>query len=135
FNNQYIVNLLAGYEWKLSPTFSIEFSSKFTLAGGAPYTPLDTVKDRLYNVSGEFGPQYYMDDQAYSQRYPTYQRLDLKVEFRNNLGNVSIIGFMTAENALNHKNVLVYAYDPHTHQITHINQLGVFPYGGFRVEF
>ncbi len=135
FDNQYIVNLLAGYEWKLSPTFSIEFSSKFTLAGGAPYTPIDTVRARMFNSSGEFGPQYFDDSKPFSERYPTYQRLDVKVEFRQNLGAVSIVGFFTAENAINHSNVLIYSYDPRTHSITHINQLGLFPYGGFRVEF
>ena len=135
FDNQYIVNLLAGYEWKLTPTFSIEFSSKFTLAGGAPYTPIDTVRARMFNSSGEFGPQYFEDGKAFSERYPTYQRLDAKIEFRKNYGSVSIIGFFTAENALDHKNILIYSYDPRTHSITQINQLGVFPYGGFRVEF
>ncbi len=135
FDNRYIVNLLGGYEWKLSPTFSIEFSSKLTLAGGAPYTPVDTVLSRMYNASGEFGPQYYIDSEAYSLRFPTYERLDVKVEFRQNLGAVSIIGFMTAENALNHKNALLYSYDPQSHSVVQINQLGIFPYGGFRIEF
>ncbi len=135
FDNQYILNLLAGYEWKVSPTFSIEFSSKFTLAGGAPYTPIDTVRARQFNASGEFGPQYFEDGKAFSERYPAYQRLDVKVEFRKNFGTMSIIAYMTAENALNHQNILIYSYDPRTHSITHINQLGIFPYGGFRVEF
>ncbi len=135
FDNRYIVNLLAGYEWKLSPTFSIEFSGKLTLAGGAPYTPIDTVQARQFNASGEFGPQYYDESRAFGVRYPDYKRLDLKVEFRQNLGSVSMIWFATAENALNTKNILTYAWDARKNQIVAINQLGIFPYGGFRIEF
>jgi len=135
FDNRYIINLLAGYEWKLSPSFSIEFSSKLTLAGGAPYTPIDTIAARKFSSSGQFGPQYYDESRAFGVRYPNYGRLDLKVEFRQNLGSVSIVGFMTAENALNTENVLVYTYNPRYQRIDRINQLGLFPYGGFRVEF
>ncbi|HYM20308.1 MAG TPA: TonB-dependent receptor [Candidatus Kapabacteria bacterium] len=135
FDNKYIINLLAGYEWKLSPTFSIEFSEKLTLAGGAPYTPIDTVRARMFNASGQFGPQYYDETQAFAVRYPAYKRLDLKIEFRQNLGSVSIIGFITAENALNAKNILTYAWDARRNEITQLNQLGIFPYGGFRIEF
>jgi hypothetical protein len=135
FDNKYIVNLLAGYDWKISPTFSIEMSSKLTFAGGAPYTPIDTAKARMFNVSGEFGPQYFEDGRAFSERYPFYKRVDLKVEFRKNLGSFAIVGFMTAENALNFKNVLIYTYDPVTQSVIPINQLGIFPYGGFRIEF
>lgn len=135
FDNRYIINLLAGYEWKLSPTFSIEFSGKLTLAGGAPYTPVDTVRSRMFNASGEFGPQYLDESRAYAVRYPDYKRLDVKIEFRQNLGSVSIVGFVTAENALNAKNILQYAWDARKNQIVAINQLGIFPYGGFRVEF
>jgi len=135
FDNKYIVNLLAGYDWKISPTFSIEFSSKATFAGGAPYTPIDTAKSRQFNVTGEFGPQYFEVDKAFSERYPFYKRVDLKVEFRKNLGSIAIIGFMTAENALNFQNVLIYTYDPVSKSVIPINQLGIFPYGGFRIEF
>ncbi len=135
FDNQFIVNVLAGYDWKISPTFSIEFSGKYTAAGGAPYTPIDTFKAKKYNASGQFGQFYYDESRAYGERYPTYQRLDVKVEFRQNLGSVSIIGFFTAENVLNRANVLSYAYDPRNQRIKQINQLGIFPYGGFRVEF
>jgi hypothetical protein len=135
FDNRYIVNLLAGYEWKLSPTFSIEFSGKLTLAGGAPYTPVDTARAKLFNGSGQFGPQYLDDSRAYAVRYPDYKRLDVKIEFRQNLGSVSIVGFVTAENALNAKNILQYAWDAHKNEVVAINQLGIFPYGGLRVEF
>ena len=135
FDNRYIVNLLAGYDWVISPSFSIEFSAKFSLAGGAPYTPIDTVRSALNNNSSQYALPYLDEAHPFSQRNPYYTRLDTKIEFRQNLGSISIISFLTAENTLNNKNVLIYTYDPRTHTIKTINQLGIFPYGGVRVEF
>jgi hypothetical protein len=135
FDNRFIFNVLAGYDWILGPKLSIEFSGKFTIAGGAAYTPIDTALADLYHATSQYGTQYYDESQAFGARYPIYSRLDLRVEFRQNFGSFSIISFVTAENVLNEQNVLTYEYDPQHHDIKTINQLGIFPYGGFRVEF
>ncbi|MEI8135243.1 MAG: TonB-dependent receptor [bacterium] len=135
FDNKFILNLLGGYNWVLSRTFSIEFSAKYTIAGGSAYTPIDTIKSALYNAAGQFGIPYLDEANAFGARNPIYSKLDTKIEFRQNLGSVSIIGFFTAENTLNNKNVLLHTYDPRNHSVKTIYQLGLFPYGGFRVEF
>lgn len=129
FDNQYILNLLAGYEWVINDGFTIEFSGKYTLAGGKPYTPVDEV------ISAQRGTTYLDDSRAYSMRAPDYSRLDLKIDFRQNFKNVSIISYFSVENLLGNDNVLTYQWDNQNGRVEQVNQLGFFPVGGVRVEF
>ncbi|MCX6145996.1 MAG: TonB-dependent receptor [Candidatus Kapabacteria bacterium] len=129
FDNIYIINLLAGYEWKISDIFTIEFSGKYTLAGGAPFTPIDTITSRAYNQT------YYLTSQPFSIRKPDYKRFDIKIDFRTNFEKVSIIGYVSIENLFNIKNVLEYQWSNSKQKIESVYQLGIFPLGGVRFEF
>ncbi len=129
FDNIYVLNLLSGYEWEISPVFVLEFSGRYILAGGTPYTPIDL------EASMAKGKIQYIDGQAYSKRNPDYSRLDVRVDFRNNLPGFSVISYISFENFLNNKNVLLYSYDAYNKQITTAYQLGFFFVGGVRVEF
>lgn len=129
FDNRYIANLLAGYEWKVSPGFTMEFSGKYTLAGGAPYTPIDLERSRRY------GGSYVDASRAYTERNPDYSRLDLRIDFRNNFGSWSLISYVSVENVLNRKNIQDRQYNPRYDRVDEISQLGIFPVGGIRAEF
>ncbi|MBX7156549.1 MAG: carboxypeptidase-like regulatory domain-containing protein [Bacteriodetes bacterium] len=129
FDNRYIVNLLAGYEWKISPTFTMEFSGKFTHAGGAPYTPVSL------ELSRTSGFTRFDDSQAFALRNPDYERVDFRVDFRNNFEGLAIISYITIENILNKKNIAQREYSPRSNAVVDANQLGFFPVGGVRVEF
>jgi hypothetical protein len=129
FDNRFIFNLLGGYEWVVSPTFSIEFSGKYTLAGGRPYTPIDI------ETSAERNSTWHYDDLAYTLRMPNYNRLDLRIDFRNNLEGYAIISYVSVENVLNVKNVAGYSWDVNGQKIHTSKQLGIFPIGGVRIEF
>lgn len=129
FDNRYILNLLAGYEWKVSQGFSVEFSSKFTMAGGAPYTPIDLETSRLIHTT-------YLDNgRRFAERNSNYARLDLRTDFRQNFGGWSLIGFVSVENITNRQNIQERQYDPLRDQIEIVNQTGLLPIGGFRIEF
>jgi hypothetical protein len=129
FDNKFILNFLAGYELVLNPNQSLEFSMKYTVAGGSPYTPIDE------QTSAQRNGTWYYDELAFSQRMPNYNRLDLRLDFRDNYDGFSIISYISVENVLNTKNVLTYQWDVNDQQIDTINQLGMFPIGGVRVEF
>lgn len=129
FDNQFIFNVLAGYEWKVSPTFAIEFSGKYTMAGGPLYTPIDL------ETSRKLSRTYEDESRRFTQRHPDYSRLDVKIDFRQDFSGFSIISFLTVENLLNTKNVQEQLYNPRNDNIQEVYQLGVFPVGGFKIEF
>ena len=129
FDNRFIANFLSGYEWKLSNQFEIDFSGRFSWAGGAPYTPIDFERSALYNAT------IFDDTQPFSKRNPNYSRLDARIDVRQNFTNWSISGFFSVENLLNKDNLLTRFYNPRTGQERIKHQIGLFPVGGFRVEF
>lgn len=129
FDNVFILNLLAGYELVISPSFAIEFAVRYTIAGGSPYTPIDAAK------SNKFSETYYLDKQAFSLRNPNYQRMDIRIDFRDNYKAFAIISYISVENILNHQNVLMRIWDKKNQKEKIINQLGIFPIGGLRIEF
>lgn len=129
FDNQIIFNLLAGYEWVISPSFAIEFAGRYTIAGGTPYTPIDVAK------SNKFSETYYLDNLAFSERNPNYQRMDIRIDFRDNYKSFAIISYVSIENILNHQNVLMRVWDKKNQKEKIIYQLGPFPIGGVRIEF
>jgi outer membrane receptor protein involved in Fe transport len=129
FDNKFIGNLLAGVEWKTSENFSIEFSTKFTYAGGAPYTPIDMDSSRYY------GETRYDIKNPYSLRNKPFHRLDLRIEFKNNFNGWSLSGFFLIDNLLDVKNIERRYYRQATDSVEEIYQFGFFPVGGFRIEF
>lgn len=129
FDNQYVLNLLSGYEWVMHPSFTIEFSGKYTLAGGNPYTPIDI------EMSQNSGRTEYIESEAFAKRKSDYSRFDLRIDFRNNFKSFSIISYVSAENVLSTKNVYGYQYNRRKNEIETIYQLGFFFVGGVRIEF
>lgn len=128
FDNQFILNLLAGYEYKLSDNQTMEFSAKYTIAGGNPYTSVNLAESQKINRT-------IYSDNAFDQRMQNYQRLDIRIDFRNNYDGFALISYISIENALNTKNVLYYYYDAKNQKVDFAPQIGIFPLGGFRIEF
>lgn len=129
FDNRFVSNILAGYELEITNDFTIEFGLRFSVAGGAPYSPLDL------ELSRQEGEAVRYDNLSFSERNDIYNRIDFRIDFRQNYKGYSIISFFTVENLLNTQNVLTRYFNPVSGNIEIVNQLGLFPYGGFRVEF
>jgi hypothetical protein len=129
FDNGFVGNLLGGYEWKVSPSFDIEFSGRFTIAGGRRFTPIDLERSRAA------GGTVLDDSRIYAEHYPNYMRLDTKIDFRNNFDGWSLISYVSLLNTFNRDNIERYYYDPYTGTIEHSSLLGLIPVGGVRVEF
>lgn len=79
FDNRFVSNILAGYELKISDDFTMEFGLKFTVAGGAPYTPIDMEHSQLT------GRTEYNDFLRYSERNDYESKFQIALENLNNL--------------------------------------------------
>jgi len=129
FDNIYILNILGGYEVVISPSFSIEISGKYTIAGGAPYTPIDVERSILTKETK------FIDSLAYSLRNDPYSRFDIRIDFRNNFKNLALVSYLSIENMFNSRNIWFRWFNQQKGAVTEIPQLGFFFVGGIRIEF
>ena len=133
FNNQHILNVLAGKEFKIGKDKrnALTFDFKFTNTGGRYYTPVDLA------LSQQFGTEIRMDDIAFSERYSPYVRLDLKFGFQLNSKKKKLSQqfYLDLQNITNHENVFIQRYNASTGKVNTINQIGFFPDILYRVQF
>jgi hypothetical protein len=130
FSGRYVWNLLGGIEIPIGKKNQIlGFDVKLTFAGGNRYTPIDIQESIRQNRA------VYVDSLAFSKQFKDYQKVDLKFSYRLNSKKVSHYFFIHIENIFNRKNVLRQVYNDNKKSIVEEYQLGLFPYGGYRVEF
>ena len=133
FNNQYVINLLAGKEIKVGKQKQngITIDTKLTAAGGRFYTPVDLVASQI------IGYEIRQDDKAYSERYSDYFRWDVKIGFKLNSKKrkISQQWFMDFQNITNRKNIFSEAYNRTTNEVNERYQTGFFPDFLYRIQF
>ena len=133
FNNRYVVNFLAGKEFKVGKEkrHAITADMKFTTSGGRWYTPVDLEASRLE------GREILMEDKAFSKQYPYYLRLDAKVGFRLNSKKrrVSQTFYIDLQNLTFQNNIFESRYNIRTGQINEVYQIGFFPDVMYRIQF
>ena len=80
FGNQYVLNLLAGYEWAVgrARNNALLVDVRFSATGGKPYIPVDLA------ASVKAKSEVRDTKNAYLTRLAPYQRIDLKTSFRFN---------------------------------------------------
>ena len=134
FNNNYILNVLAGKEWKFGKDQrnAWTFDTKITTAGGNPFTPIDIDATRQ-----NAGREVRFDNVAFSERYEDYFRLDMKFGVRLNSAkrNVSHQFFVDLQNITNRTNEFVRRYNEVTDEINTVEQIGFFPDVLYRIQF
>ncbi len=132
FNNNYVLNVLFGKEWKFGATGqnAWTFDTKLTTAGGRPYTPIDLVATRA-----NAGRQLLMEEIAFSERYGEYFRWDVKFGVRLNKQKVSHQFFVDFQNVTNRRNEFIRRYNEVTDQVNLIEQIGFFPDVMYRIQF
>ena len=134
FANQYVLNTLFGKEWAIGKAKrnTLTFDTKFTTSGGRPYSPID-----LEATRANLGREVYVDDEAYSQRYDAYLRLDVKFGYRVNSknGKVSYQFFVDLQNITDRENIFVERYNPVTDRVSPVYQNGFFPDFMYRIQF
>ncbi|HET6228171.1 MAG TPA: TonB-dependent receptor [Bacteroidia bacterium] len=131
YNGGYVLNALGGYELALDQQKNkfISLDLKYTQAGGNRYTPIDLEQSNMK------GKTVYVDALAFSKKQKDYSRFDLKLSYKTNRKRTSQIIFITVENIFNTQNILRESYDAKQKSIQKEYQLGLFPYGGYRIEF
>lgn len=134
FDNGFVVNALIGKEWgigKAKRNF-LTFDTKFTTSGGRPKTPIDIEASRANG-----GREVLFEDQAYSQRYTEYLRLDVKFGFRlnNKSKKMSHQFFVDLQNVTDRENVFTDRYNRVTDRVNTVYQNGFFPDFMYRIQF
>ena len=133
FNNGYIVNLLAGKEFKVGKekknVFSID--GRFATSGGRYYSPVDLAASRAA------GFEITDDNNAFSKQYEAYLRLDIKFGMKwNSLKKKrSQELFVDLQNVTNRKNIFALQYNRVTNNVDRQDQIGFFPNIGYRFQF
>ncbi len=133
FNNKYVINLLAGKEFKLGKdkrnAFTID--TRISTAGGRYYTPIDLEASRAA------GDEVLQEDLAFSERYDPYFRFDVKVGFLKNskTRKFSQQFFLDFQNITNRENIFQKRYNDLTNEVNNVYQSGFFPDILYRVQF
>jgi len=124
-DNRYIVNLSVGYK----PNRSWEYSAKWTLLGGTPYTPVDEAASRFWSVG--------IDDESrfLQARLPAYNSLCLRVDKRFYFRGSSLVLYLDLWNALGRQNVLFYYWDIWANKLEPEYQMTITPILGIEFEF
>ena len=131
FNGKFTTNLLGGYEFKTGSKGNslININGKCTFAGGRYYTPIDLPLSEVY---GEFFPDI---SKAYTQRYPDYFILDIRVGYKLNMKKITQEWAIDVQNVTNQKNILTEDYNPATRSVVNDYQLGIFPMILYKIQF
>jgi hypothetical protein len=136
FNSKYVINLLAGKEFRLGSNSDKTKSKKWfstdirlSAAGGQRYTPVDIEASRINKETR------YIDDLSFTKQFPNYFRADLKIAYRQDNARFSQEWAVDIQNITNHNNPLYAKYNQNTGKIDLVNQLGIFPMMQYRIIF
>lgn len=130
FNTGYVLNVLAGKEWKIGSNgkfFSV--SLKVTTIGGKYLTPVDVALSQQYQRT------IYKEGQAYSVKQDPYFRTDLKLSYRKEYKKSTLEIALDLQNVTNNQNVFSQNYNVKTNSIVTQYQQGFFPVPFVRFTF
>jgi len=129
FNNNYVVNALAGYELPISDKGTFAFNIRLVSAGGKRYTPID------FEKSKEEDEAHYIKEQAYEKQFDDYFRLDGRISYKRDSKNVTQEWAFDITNVTDHQNVFSRSYSPSSNSIKTEYQQGFFPMMFYRINF
>ncbi len=125
YDNQYLLSVIGGYK----PDKLWEFSARFTVAGGRPYTPFDV------NASRNAGFGVLNANRIMDERFPVYHALNLRVDRRFNFASSGLIVYLDVWNAYNQENIAYYEWDRKKGVVEAEQQWSVLPVLGVEFEF
>lgn len=132
FNGKYVLNILAGKEWKVGAKKINKFSIdvKYTNAGGRAYTPIDLAASILVG-------REQASTAVYSSYYSNYYRLDVKlgIVLNSEKRKIAQTFSLDFQNVTNHDNVFSTSYDDKLKDIRYTYQLGFFPNFIYKLQF
>ncbi len=129
FNNEYVLNILGGKEWKMGKNTAITTDFKFTTAGGRYVTPVNLEASKFA------GREILIADKAFSDKLSSYVRMDLKIGIRVNKKGFSQQFFLDFQNVSNNQNVFAKRYNRVSNKVDTLYQIGFFPDILYRIQF
>lgn len=136
FSGNYVANIVGGKEFSLFPSKtnqktkkSIVFDTKFTIAGGQRYTPIDLEQSMINNETT------YDWDRAFAEQFDDYMRLDVRAAFKMDGKFATQEWAIDIQNITNRKNPLYQRYNPIEGEINTVYQLGLFLVPQYRIIF
>lgn len=133
FNNQRVVNILAGKEFKIGNDKRKVFftDTKITYAGGRFYTPINLV------ASQQAGYEVQYEDRAFSLQNKDYFRWDVKfgIKVNSNKRKQSHQFYLDLQNITANENIFARRYNRLTNEVNKVNQIGFFPDVGYKFQF
>jgi hypothetical protein len=128
-NQNYVLNLLGGKEWKVRENNFLSVNGKFTLLGGTPYTPPD--QEASMAVAGVV----YDMNQLYAEKWNTNFYLDLSINYRINRPKVSHNFNLQAKNLTMQTELLGYSYNYTEQQAVPQELAIILPYLSYKIVF
>ena len=133
FNNGYVLNLLAGKEFKVGKSQKniLFLDTRLTSSGGRYFTPVDLEASRLS------GFEILQEDLAYSSQYDSYFRWDVKFGIKINGKSKKRLHqfYVDLQNLTANENIFARRYNRLTNNIDQVNQIGFFPDFGYKFQF
>ncbi|MCP4151662.1 MAG: TonB-dependent receptor, partial [bacterium] len=125
FDNQYIFAVQGGYK----PNSKWEFSVRWLIAGGMPYTPFDIEASETIN-SGIF-----QQTGINSERMPAYHSLNVRFDRRFYFKGSNMTAYLSIWNAYNNKNTASYYWNEIENKPDYSYQFSMLPVLGIEYEF
>ena len=130
FNGKYVLNLLAGKEFKIGRRENIlSINWKVTTAGGRFVRPIDLAR------SAENRTTVFDDSRAFSEQQTAYFRTDLKIGYKINRARLTHEIAVDLQNVTDSQNVFQQIYNPRTNRVGTAYQQGFLPIPFYRLTF
>ena len=128
YAGNYVANLLAGKEFALKKSRLIGFDTRFILAGGNRYTPLDLVR------STEVGFPVQDLSRPYAKQIDAYFRIDLGLSYTINKSALTHMIRFDIQNLTGRENVQGFEYNQNFEQVAFYHG-GLIPVLSYRITF
>jgi hypothetical protein len=128
-NRDYDNRLALSAEGGYKPNRNWEFSLRWIVAGGVPYTPLDLQSSKRLHRAVLDGTRIN------AVRYPDYLSINVRFDRRFNFRNTNLIFYLSVWNATNHKNVAQYFWNDGEQKQDVVYQWLMLPVFGLEYEF
>lgn len=129
YATNFINSLLAGYEYDIAKSLSIDVNTTLTYGGGLRSMPIDLEESIQENET------VYDEYNAYSKREPDYFRMDLRIALRQSLKKFSQEWGVDFTNITNHGNVFSQIFDRETQSVQYTYQQRFSVMGLYRISF
>ena len=125
FDNRATFSFEGGYK----PNNKWEFSLRWIIAGGVPYTPFDIEKSKIVHRA------IYDQSKINDNRYPDYHSMNVRFDRRFHFHNSNIVFYLSVLNAYDHKNIANYFWNDKEQKPNEVYQWRLLPIFGIEWEF